>query len=261
MNASTYCFNKAALPGSAFYYSHKKLPKNQREAVVAIQAFYLELEEVIFHFTDLGVAQARLHWWREEVVKVHRGTPDHPVSICLQKNKVNAEQLLLLIDGFEQCLSYLSFATYDEVVVHLMRTAGVREYLFADVTSDGNKLEIETLYQAMLVIELTSYLQQFRRFMARDLIYFSEDELKKFQLKRSDFLGCKTTTNIKSLFEFQAQKIRRAHAGLPLLPPMLQARVNIACHVLKELTESDFQVLEQFIDLTALKRWWITMKG
>jgi phytoene synthase len=254
MNPNEYCYQKAIVPGSAFYYSIKKLSLAEREAIIAIQAFYQEIEEVIFHFTDLGVAQARLNWWREEVIKIFQGQPNHPVSICLQQYKINPEKLLSMIDGMEQNLSHLVFATYDEVIVHFMRTAGERELLFANVLQV--EMSKEQIYQCMLVIELSQYLQYLRKYVQRDLIYFSEDELKKFTVQRLDFQNFKTTAEIRALLQFQFEKIKRVN--VKSVPKFFQVRVEIANATAKEIASSQFAVLENFIDLTPLRRWWIS---
>lgn len=256
MNPQAYCYSQAAEPGSAFYYSIKKLPAVKRDAIVAVQTFYQEVEHIIFHFTDLGVAQARFNWWREEVIKIFEATPSHPASLCLQQHKVNPEKLMMMVAGIEQNLSFLSFSKFEDTVVHFMRSSGEKELLFSEIAEAS--LDSELIYQAMLIIELTHYIQHLRRYAERDLIFFPEDELKQFQMNRTDFHAYKITPEMKELLKFQRDKVERAYQQIKTaLPEYLRVRVEIARVVLKEIAKSDFAVLENFIDITPLRRWWI----
>jgi phytoene synthase len=260
MDSQKYCYQKAMVVGSAFYYAIKKLKPSQRDIIIAIQAFYLEIEQVIFHFTDLGVAQARLNWWREEIIKAAQKNATHPVLQCLQQYPINLEKLLTIIDGLEQNLAFLSFASYDEVVVHFMRTAGERELLFAEVVQPEG-YDKEQIYHVMLVLELVHYIQHFRKYAERDLIYFSDDELKKFHLERSDFNNVVTTRAMRNLLQSQVEKIELAYQKIykQNLNTFLRIRLQIALATIKEIA-GDFLVLENFVDLTPLRKWWIACK-
>lgn len=261
MDPKQYCDNKVLVPGSTFYYAIKKIEYRHRDAIIAIQAFYQELEEIIYHFSDVGVAQARLNWWREEIFKMQYATPSHPVVLCLQKNKIVSEELLNLIDGFEQHFSYLNFKKAEDVIEHLKQTAGVKEVLFANVIFDGKVEDSNAVFQAMFIIEMTYYIQHLHYFMQRDIVYFSDEELLQFNLKRSDLLSRKTTENIRALLRFKVQEILTACEQLKPVYPMLQARVNISKATLKVIKSGDFAVLENLIDITPIKRWWTSLSS
>ncbi len=266
MTPEKYCYQKAAPPTSALYYSLRKLELQQRDAVVAIYAFYKELEDILFECNDLQVAQAKFNWWCQELIKPK---PDHPAAIVLQKIipqfSLPVLKFIEMIDGVEQSLSFATFVDFSEVVVHWMRTAGVRELLIADVLQKKERVSPETIYQFMLVIELVNYIQHLRAYVQRGLIYFSEDELKQFQVTPLSLRQSKTTPEIRNLLQFQAEKILRAYgtAKSALTPQSKSelmnfiARSEIALQTLKQIQADNFCVLENFIDLTPLKKWWI----
>lgn len=255
MNSLEYCYQQAAPLGSTFYYSVKKNSLAVRNAIVAIQAFYQELENILFSYTDVGVAQVKFNWWRDEVIKIRDGQPTHPVSLALQPSidtfHLPSLKLIEMIDGMEQNLSPLSFSSFEEVVIYFMRTAGVRECLIAAVSQC---YEEEIIYQGMLVVELVNLIQNFRRYQHRDLMYFATDELRQFP-------------DIKKLLHYQAEKVERAYVKMReqstpkirLGLSSLRIRVEIAHALCKEIEASNFPVLQQFIDLTPLRKWWIAM--
>ncbi len=245
---------------STLYFSLKKLAPVQRGAVAAICAFYKEIEDVLFECSDFSVAHAKFNWWRAEIVKQ---TPDHPVAKELQKIipqfSLAPEKFIELIDGVEQGLSFATFANFEDVVIHFMRTAGVRELLIYDVVQKNKSVSVETIYQFMLVIELVKYIQYLRRYVRRGLIYFSEDELKKFHVTPALLAEYKTTTEIINLLKFQAEKVERAYAKISAAQTELAffiVRAKMASATLKEIQASHFCVLENFIDLTPLRKWW-----
>jgi len=269
--AKTYCYEKAAPPDSALYYSLRKLNVQQREAVVAIHAFYREIEDIVFECQDHELALIKFNWWRSEVAKLTLDKPDHPVMVLLQNNLENLlpvqQRLLTIIDGFEQSFVFESFATFEDVVVHWMRTAGERELLINELLQNNEIVTAEIIYQLMLVIEIVHYLQHLRRYVRRGLIYFPVDELQQWGVTQTMLQEFVTTESIKKLLQHQAEKVARAYAVSKTLNGKQRAalshlmiRSEIARTTLHEIQRSDFRVLENLIVLTPLRYWWIAQK-
>jgi phytoene synthase len=265
----SYLNNKVAEVGSPLYYSVRKLSLLVRETVIAIMAFYKEIEDITLNYTDLSVAQAKLNWWRNEVIKIQDGKPDHPVALelqrCLPSFSISPLRLIDIIDGLEQNLAFLSFEKFEDVVVHVMRTAGQRELLIADILLKGEKLDVEIIYQLALVVELTHYIQHLRRYVGRGLIYFSQEELLAYRVSEEQLQASVTAEAIRQLLEFQVEKIERSYQkALVSLSP--KARLSLAnlvvrCEMaranLKAIKTSHFCVLENFICITPIRSWWI----
>src|SRR5579872_256534 len=147
-SAQQYCDEKVAQPNSALYYSLRKLSPEQRNQVVAIHAFYREIEDILFECQDPELARIKFNWWRGEVLKLTVNKSDHPVLILLQENSIHLEKiqerLLKIIDGFEQ---NPIFETFEEVVIHWMRTAGERELLLNEILLNEEMISQEMIYQ------------------------------------------------------------------------------------------------------------------
>lgn len=263
MTPIQYCYDKIAGEGSPLYFCVKKIPSEKRDGIVAIATFYQELMEVILHSTDQTVAFNQFSWWREEIVQAE---PSHPVVLALRETNIPQEQLLQIMEGLLENFQLPLFDTFETTVIYLMRTAGVRELLFLEQLSLTISKEI--IYQLMIVIEWVHYIQQLRHYVRKDLIYFPQDEMFKFQVAASDLHAFKTTPNIVKLLEFQVQKIERAYqnACAELTETEKKqlgytlARCDIALATLKEIQESGFTVLENLIQLTPLRMWWISYR-
>ncbi len=243
MNPQVYCYEKVLIPGSIFYFAIKRLPQNQRDKVIAVQAFYQEIETTIFQFTDMSVIEARLNWWREQIFKIMQQTPDHPVALFLQQQKVEVEMLLAIIDGLEQNLYHQSFKNFADVITYLQSSTGLRETLLGCADES-----------AKLIIAWSHYIQNLHRYVQKEMLWFPDEELDQFKVKLNDFFAYKTTPEIRALLRFQIEKMNRLQcdvSGFHL------SRVKYANAVMQEIANSDFMVLESFIDLTPLRKWWV----
>lgn len=267
-----YCYEKVAPPDSALYYSLRNLNSEQRDQVVAIHAFYREMEDILMECQDHELAMIKFNWWRNEVAKLMTGSPDHPVMILLQQNLIDKENvqniLLNIIDGFEQSSISANFATFEDVVVHWMRTAGERELLLKELLLNDEMISEEMIYQLMLILEIVNYLQHLRLYTRHDLVYFSMDELQQFNVTANMLHEYVTTEQIKNLLQHQVEKVNRAYAEMKKLSAKQRKelshwiiRCEIAYTILQEIQKSDFRVLENLIILTPLRYWWIAFRA
>ncbi len=264
MTPIQYCYEKVAAHGSPVYYSIKKVKPEKRDALIMVEAFYQELEDVLFKNSDFDAAHKQFDWWRGEVIKVPQGLAHHPVAIAMQHaGLTDAHKFFDIIDGIEQTLAFQSFNTFEDLVVHIMRTGGARELLLMDL------LEIpvpeEMIYQCSLVIESVKYIQYLRQYLRRGFIMFPQDELQKFNISNELLCAYKTTSEIKDFLAFQSEKIIRAYEKVQAFLMRsefkhLRARCDLSLAALREIQQSGFTVLENFIQLTPLKMWWVAYK-
>lgn len=269
MTPIQYCYEKIAAQGSPVYYSIKKVRSEKRDALVIVEAFYQELEDVLLKSSDPNVAHNQLNWWRTEVIKIPQGLACHPVTRAMNDAGLTDIHMYFdMIDGIEQALAFQSFDTFEDLVVHMMRTGGARELLLIDLLELSEKIPEEIIYQFSMVIELVKYIQCLRHYIRRGLIMFPRDELQKFQVSTDLLDAYKTTPEIKNLLASQVEKITRAYqqANESLTPLMreqvkhLRARCDLSLATLREIQQSGFTVLENFIQLTPLKMWWVAYR-
>ncbi len=268
--AKKYCYEKAAKPDAPLYYSLKKLTPLKRDRVVAVHAFYQEIEDVVLHADDSELALTKLNWWKAQV---SHGQIDHPVLSMLHSVVPPAqniqEKLLLMIEGVEDNLFARKFMTFEEIVIHFMRTFGARELLIHELSENDVEIDPEIIYQFMLVIELVNHMQYLRAYVRRNIIYFPQNECMQFGVTHGMLRGFKITPPIKNLLQYQAEKIEKAyvHATNNLSRAQRKAlsylliRAEIARTLLREIRASDFNVLENLIMLTPLRYSWIAWRA
>lgn len=258
MTPTLYCQQKGAPLGSSFYFALKSYSKSQRAKLIAAMAFYREIESITLNYNDLHIAQLKLNWWREEILKIKVKETSHPVALRLQElNFDNVALLNEIMDGVEQNLTLPSFENFEEVMIHFMRTAGNRELLFADILQLN--FDKEFIYQLAFIIEFSHYLQHLRTYVKAGLVFFPHDEMEKYGIKREDFFKFKTTTEMQDFLNMQIEKILKAYdlikKSIPDKAYLIRCKHAVA--ILKAIQEEKCLTLEKFIDITPLYRWWI----
>ncbi|GEM_PF-3524766 len=265
MTPKEYCYDKVAKPGSELFYATKKIPSEKRDAVIALHAFYQEIESIALNTDTL--APTKLNWWRGEIIKIQDGKPDHPVAIFLQNALPNfslyTARVLEIIDAWEYALSVILFEKFEDVMTHIIRTAGAREAMIAEILQNQN-VSTENIYSFSFIIEMTHYIQHLHSYVREEIFYFSEDELQRFQVTAQELQKYKTTENIKTLLLFQIEKIKNAYEKNAITKPKtiyekyMKSRLKVALAVLQAIESSNYSTLENFIDITPLKKWWLS---
>jgi phytoene synthase len=127
-----YCQQKAAASGSSFYYSFLFLPPERRRAITALYAFCREVDDVVDECTEPQIAHTKLGWWRQEILSLFQGNPNHPVSRALHPHLesfgIKETQLQEIIAGMEMDLTqtrYLDFKGLEKYCYHVAGAVGL----------------------------------------------------------------------------------------------------------------------------------------
>lgn len=268
------CYEKLMSHGSPVYYSLKKVPAPKRDAVIGIFCFYQEIKDIFWNASDWNVVETQLNWWRGEVMKIQQGRAEHPVSLFLQTivktspRLIDLQGLADMIDGLMQG-AMSDFDSFQAVMNYFMRTAGVRERMCLKVIAQEKDMPDELMEAFIVIIEWVEYIQFLRRYVRHDLIYFPKNEMEQFDVSTELLKKCKTTDSIQRLLAFQDEKINHANATInAVLDPLIHesfaylfARSRIAFATWEEIRRSDWCVLENQIQLTPLRMWWIAYRS
>ena len=66
-----YCRDQATPAGSDLYYSIVFHSPAHKRLLNSLFAFQNELEKIVYNYTDPGIAQIKLQWWREEIERLY----------------------------------------------------------------------------------------------------------------------------------------------------------------------------------------------
>ena len=281
MTPETYVQDKAAASGSSCYYAFLFLPPERRAAITAFYAFCREVDDVVDETRDLGVAQTKLAWWRQEVGQAFNGTPNHPVTQALMPHTrpfgIEARHLLAVIDGCQMDLDqnrYLDFANLQQYC-HLV--AGIVGEVAARIFGQSQAETTAFAHKLGLAFQLTNIARDVGEDAARGRIYLPVNELQKFDVKAHEILkrgpapGGDTADferRFKALMVFQCQRALQTYDEALAMLPEADRRAqkpglmmaSIYRTLLHEIAEDPLLVLTQRVSLTPLRKFWLAWK-
>ena len=272
MNPQQYVQEKAAASGSSFYYAFLFMPEQRRQAITAFYAFCREIDDVVDEVTDPGVAHTKLAWWRGELAKAFAGEPSHPVTKALmphvQTFGITQAPLQSVIDGCEMDLTQTRYLDYPNLQRYCHFVAGVVGEVAARIFGQTQAATTDYAHKLGQALQLTNILRDVGEDAMRGRIYLPVNELQQFEVKANEILERKYSDRFVALMRFQSERAHRLYdEALALLPaedrraqkPGLMM-ASIYRTLLTEIERDNFQVLNQRVALTPLRKFWLAWK-
>ncbi|RYF34855.1 MAG: squalene synthase HpnD [Comamonadaceae bacterium] len=272
MTPEQYVQDKAAASGSSFYYAFLFLPKSRRAAITAFYAFCREIDDVVDEVRDPGVAATKLAWWRSEVAQSFAGEPHHPVMKALMPLAVEfgieQRQLQEVIEGCQMDLEQTRYLAFPNLAQYCHLVAGVVGEVAARIFGQTDPRTTEYAHKLGLALQLTNIIRDVGEDALRGRIYLPVNELQQFDVKAHEILNRVHSDRFVALMKFQAERAHRCYdEALALLPAAdLRAQkpglmmASIYRALLREIESDHFQVLNQRVSLTPLRKLWLAWK-
>lgn len=273
MNPADYCYDLAARHGSDFRYSLIGLSLDQRQALVALQAFQLETAQIVSECHDPGVARTKLDWWRTEIARLFAGEPQHPVTHALQPGlsrfNLPEEYFREMLDGVVMDLDYDAYPSFTELTLYIHRRGSIPALLAAEILGyQDRRATPRFAHEAGALLLLFDLLCNVRHHARQGRCSLPEDEMRRFGVQPGDLLAAQTTDRVRTLFAFQAERIGGYHQrALECLPEAdryaqcsLLIRMELALALLAEIAEDGYRLLEQRTRLTPLRKLWLAWR-
>ncbi|MCC2974443.1 presqualene diphosphate synthase HpnD [Massilia sp. IC2-476] len=272
MSPDDYCQQKTAQSGSSFYYSFLFLPPERRRAITALYAFCREVDDTVDETSDASVARIKLAWWRTEVSTMYKGTPTHPVTQALQPHiatyKLEEQHLQAIIDGMEMDLDQSRYLDFAGLQKYCWRVAGVVGILSASIFGYTDPKTLAYAEKLGLAFQLTNIIRDVGDDARKGRIYLPVNELQQFNVTAADILNFRHSEKFEALMRFQEERAQRTYDEALALLPKHDRRAQrpglmmaaIYRTLLDEIADEKFQVLNQRISLTPLRKLWLAWK-
>lgn len=272
MSPDEYCQQKTVQSGSSFYYSFLFLPPERRRAITALYAFCREVDDTVDDATDTSVARIKLAWWRTEVSKMYAGTPTHPVMLALQPHvatyKLEEKHLLAIVDGMEMDLDQSRYLDYAGLKKYCWHVAGVVGILSASIFGYTNPQTLAYAEKLGLAFQLTNIIRDVGEDARKGRIYLPVNELQQFGVTAADLLNTRHSEKFEALMAFQTARAQTIYDEALALLPKEDRRAQrpglmmaaIYRTLLDEIEREKFDILNQRISLTPLRKLWLAWK-
>ena len=272
MSPDQYCQQKAAASGSSFYYSFLFLPPERRRAITALYAFCREVDDVVDECTEPQIAHTKLGWWRQEILSLFQGNPNHPVSRALHPHLesfgIKETQLQEIIAGMEMDLTQTRYLDFKGLEKYCYHVAGAVGLLAAGIFGYRNPQTLEYAKNLGTAFQLTNIIRDVGEDARKNRIYLPMDELQRFEVPASEILKGVYTDAFVRLMTFQTERAndfyQRAMQALPAEDRRDQRAGLIMAAIyratLAEIERDGFKVLDRRTSLTPLRKLWIAWK-
>ena len=272
MTPAQYVQEKAAASGSSFYYAFLFLPAPKRAAITAFYAFCREVDDVVDDMVDPSVAATKLAWWQTEVAKAFGGQPSHPVMQALMPLAtdfgIEQRHLQAVIEGCQMDLEQTRYLDYPGLQRYCHLVAGVVGEVAARIFGQTQPQTTEYAHKLGQALQLTNIIRDVGEDALRWRIYLPVNELQQFDVKAHEILKRTYSERFAALMQFQAQRAHGLYDEALALLPSADRRAqkpglmmaSIYRTLLREIEADKFQVLNQRVRLTPLRKMWLAWK-
>lgn len=275
-NASSSCAaewrfpNRATPPGSSAYYSLRLSAAPRRDALAALFAWRAELRAILHQVSDPGVARIKLDWWRGELERIFADEPRHPLGRVLApvvaEQRLPRQPFVGIIASVESALQNRPHADLGAQFRSDGKDLGA---LFELVARCEGAHDEHQLWQAR---QAGAWCAQVRRIRDAGLLLrqgtavLPSDWLAAAGLSPEQLASVEGRRRLPGLLRGVAEQLRAPQGALapPALGPLSAApRIQLRLHqdLLSVLERSDFDVTDQRIGLTPLRKLWLAWRS
>ena len=213
MTPQEYCKQKTKESHSSFLSAFIFLKKEKREALTALYAYCREVDDIADECLDHEIASKKLNWWREEVERLFKGAPQHPVSKALHPFlshfNLSKNYFIEIIDGMEMDVKFNRYESFEQLELYCYRVASCVGILSAHIFGFKNKDTLTFAKNLGIAVQLTNIIRDLGEDARRGRIYIPLDELKKLGVSEEEIISLKNSEKIKILVQNQSDRAKK----------------------------------------------------
>ncbi|MGH8322098.1 MAG: squalene/phytoene synthase family protein [Gammaproteobacteria bacterium] len=223
-------------------------PREQRDALTALLAVYLEIRETLHECSDPGVAGIKLAWWQEEVSLLLEHKARHPLSQHLarfvDKRPLSLQPFLEIIEAVRMDVGTPSFPHFADVELYCYRRGGALTELAALLAGAQQAITLDAARALGIGWQLANIVMQTPLHAQQGRVYFATDDLHKHGVDKHIVAGTHTDAGLKALLADYARRAR-AFRGTAIRNPSSTNQVLSTGWILNGLAQARLKKFAQ----------------
>ena len=208
---------------SNFFYAFLCLPRLQREALYAVYAFCRIVDDAVDVGHDRAAQRKELERWRQEIVQVFEGSPEHPAARRLQEAvrlyRIPREALNEIIAGVEMDLDRSTYESFHDLYPYCYRVASAVGLCCIEIFGYRDLRARDYAVDLGVALQLTNIMRDVGPDAQAGRVYLPQEDLRQFGVTAEDLAAGRYTPEFVRLMEHEAARAhayyRRAWAALP----------------------------------------------
>ena len=251
-------------PGSTPYYCVRFSPASRQEELRTILAWYCEIGQLPLRVSEVGVAHTKLQWWQDELQRAVRQGSQLPLAGQLSQIIHQHEVPLNLCDSimatFRSDLMTAPHAQWDALQAYCNATGGGLAELLSRVCGVTDQQELDVARDLGRFVRWVEVMRDLGATLRRGRTLMPPLSEQHEALSEGEAITAQLAEAARQAREHYSECTEK----LPmkpqpgLIPVFILA--ELAWELLQTLESSDFQVLDQRISLTPLKKMWIAWR-
>ncbi|RKT46040.1 squalene/phytoene synthase family protein [Thiocapsa rosea] len=257
--------NPATPPGSSAYYSVRFAPVGLRDDLAALLGWRHLVRSVIDEVSDRGVAARKIEWWNDEIKQIFADTGRHPLGVPLGRLIARAElprqPFVDIIMGTEAILADRHAQDVAALAALADLDLGALFELIARAHGETTPADLATARRAGSYCAMVEIVRDSGRLLRQDRCGFlPEDRMNRHGMSHTAQTPTKIRKHLAPLLADLSKDLNDHRAelihDLRRLPAVIRIRVRLADRLLAEIAASGFQVADQRIALTPIRKLW-----
>jgi 15-cis-phytoene synthase len=235
--------------GTSFYYSFLALPRDKRQAIVAVWDFCRAVDDAVDEAQD-GEGACALSAWREELARLYDGgdplTPQgRALRPFLQRFHLPRSAFQDLIDGVGMDLNQQRYETFDALRQYCLRVASAVGLICVEIFGYRDAKTRDYAVELGIALQLTNIIRDVAPDLERGRVYLPLDELRRFGCAEDDLRAGVVTPNVRSLLAFQCERARQHYRTAAAMLPGPDARGLIAARIMAAIYQELLTAIER----------------
>lgn len=196
-----------------FYYGIKLLPKEKRDSLCAVYAFFRESDDLSDDDAVVDKAE-RLARWKRLVRPQPQETPEANSILpafydTVTKYDIPEAYFEELIDGTTSDLSIIRYPTFDELYDYCYKVASTVGLVCLHIFGfDGSQEALKQAEARGIAFQLTNILRDVKEDGERGRIYLPQEDLAAFGLTEEQFLCGNSCPQLENFLSFQIERAK-----------------------------------------------------